>query len=440
MGDFNFYRYAENRNKTGGNFHDTLVFNNIISNLGHVELPIKGRSYTWSNMQEVPLLQQIDWFFTFVAWTSIFPLSLVLPLARITSDHLPYRVQIGTNVPKKNIFRFENYWFNHPGCIEQIESVWNSHHNSGNSAHIVSAKFKNLRRILKHWSKGISNLSKLIANCNMTIAFLDKLEELRPLYPQEFNFRKIIKVHITSLLRTQNQYWRQRFTQRMTQFGDGNTIFFYSMATETFRKNVISQIMDDTGRMVSSHEEKSALFWNEFRRRLGLSVHTDMQFDLHTIVKRHDNLEDLCRRFTTEEIDNVIFDLPSDKAPGPDGFNNSFIKKCWTIIRCDMYKLCFDFFHHWADLKSINHSYITLVPKKDNPKKVNDFRPISLLNSSIKMVTKLLANKLQALAIDIIHEINMVLLKGEQFKTALVGLSNTYINAITQEGKLSFSS
>jgi hypothetical protein len=56
------------------------------------------------------------------------------------------------------------------------------------------------------------------------------------------------------------------------------------------------------------------------------------------------------------------------------------------------------------------------------------------------MVTKLLANKLQALAIDIIHEINMVLLKGEQFKTALVGLSNTYINAITQEGKLSFSS
>jgi endonuclease/exonuclease/phosphatase family metal-dependent hydrolase len=120
MGDFNFYRYAENRNRAGGNFHDTLVFNNIISHLLLVELPIKGRSYTWSNMQEVPLLQQIDWFFTSVAWTSIFPLSLVLPLARITSDHLPCRVQIGTNVPKANIFRSENYWFNHPECIEQI--------------------------------------------------------------------------------------------------------------------------------------------------------------------------------------------------------------------------------------------------------------------------------------------------------------------------------
>jgi hypothetical protein len=35
---------------------------------------------------------------------------------------------------------------------------------------------------------------------------------------------------------------------------------------------------------------------------------------------------------------------------------------------------------------------------------------------------------------------SMVLLKGEQFKTALVGLSNSYISAITQEGKSSFSS
>jgi exonuclease III len=46
MGDFNFYRYAENRNKAGGNFPDSLIFNNIISHLGLIELPLKGRSYT----------------------------------------------------------------------------------------------------------------------------------------------------------------------------------------------------------------------------------------------------------------------------------------------------------------------------------------------------------------------------------------------------------
>jgi hypothetical protein len=57
---FNFYRFAKNRNKPGGNFNDCLIFNNIISHLGLIELPIKGRSYTWSNMQDSPLLEQID--------------------------------------------------------------------------------------------------------------------------------------------------------------------------------------------------------------------------------------------------------------------------------------------------------------------------------------------------------------------------------------------
>jgi hypothetical protein len=37
-----------------------LVFNNIISHLGPMELPIKGRSYTWNNMQDSPLLEQVD--------------------------------------------------------------------------------------------------------------------------------------------------------------------------------------------------------------------------------------------------------------------------------------------------------------------------------------------------------------------------------------------
>ena len=57
-----------------------------------------------------------------------------------------------------------------------------------------------------------------------------------------------------------------------------------------------------------------------------------------------------------------------------------FFKKCWNLIRPDIYRLCTDFYEHIADLKSINYYYITLVPKKSNPEKVSDFRPISLLN------------------------------------------------------------
>jgi exonuclease III len=62
LGDFNFYRFVENRNQPGANLSDIETFNEIISYLGLIELPIKVRSFTWSNMQRDPLLVQLDWF------------------------------------------------------------------------------------------------------------------------------------------------------------------------------------------------------------------------------------------------------------------------------------------------------------------------------------------------------------------------------------------
>ena len=50
LGDFNFYRYTDSRNRPGANMEDIAIFNEIISYLGLIELPIKGRCFTWSNM------------------------------------------------------------------------------------------------------------------------------------------------------------------------------------------------------------------------------------------------------------------------------------------------------------------------------------------------------------------------------------------------------
>src|SRR4051812_25996860 len=87
--------------------------------------------------------------------------------------------------------------------------------------------------------------------------------------------------------------------------------------------------------------------------------------------------------------------MPADKAPGPDGFNGAFIKKCWNIICQNFYRLIADFHAGQLSLHSINASFITLIPKTDAPTVANDFRPISLLNCTIKIITKLLANRLQ---------------------------------------------
>jgi hypothetical protein len=75
----------------------------------------------------------------------------------------------------------------------------------------------------------------------------------------------------------------------------------------------------------------------------------------------------------------VIKNLPNEKSPGPDGFNNEFIKCCWPIIGNDIKELIKDFYDEKNSLESTNSSFITLIPKCDNPTTANDFRPISLL-------------------------------------------------------------
>ena len=109
VGDFNFIRSPENRNKPGGNYGDMITFNDFIRAQALIELPIKGREYTWSNMQTDPLLEQIDWFFTSNNWTSSYPNTVVKPLGRPVSDHIPCVITIETSIPRSKLFRFESF-------------------------------------------------------------------------------------------------------------------------------------------------------------------------------------------------------------------------------------------------------------------------------------------------------------------------------------------
>lgn len=171
LGDFNFYRSLSNRNKPGGCLADTMLFNEAIGHLGLIELSLKGRAFTWSNMQQNPLLEQLDWFFTSVNWTIDYPNTEVLPLAKITSNHIPCKIAIGTKIPRSNLFRFENYWVEQGSFLQTIQDSWESTFSPPSAAKCISAKFKKPRSVLKEWSRNLSNLKLLIGNCNAVIFF-----------------------------------------------------------------------------------------------------------------------------------------------------------------------------------------------------------------------------------------------------------------------------
>lgn len=146
------------------------------------------------------------------------------------------------------------------------------------------------------------------------------------------------------------------------------------------------------------------MLWESYKDRLATLEFTEMLFDLPNLLHAVDDLGWLQAPFDKKEIDDIIRHLPTDKSPGPDGFNTNFMKKCWPIISQDFYDLCEAFYEGTACVQSINGSYIALVPKKDSPEGVNDYRPISLLNSSLKLITKLLADRLQQVIMRLIHQ------------------------------------
>jgi hypothetical protein len=59
LGD-NLIRKLEDRNKLGGDIGEMFRFNEALSQLGVNEIRLRGRKYTWSNMQPSPLLQKLD--------------------------------------------------------------------------------------------------------------------------------------------------------------------------------------------------------------------------------------------------------------------------------------------------------------------------------------------------------------------------------------------
>lgn len=85
-------------------------------------------------------------------------------------------------------------------------------------------------------------------------------------------------------------------------------------------------------------------------------------------------------------------------------------------------------------MQSINYSFITLIPKKDSACTPGDFRPISLLNCTLKILTKLLANRLQKVILKLIHKNQYGFLNNRCIQDCLAWLYE-YIHQCQQSNK-----
>jgi hypothetical protein len=97
---------------------------------------------------------------------------------------------------------------------------------------------------------------------------------------------------------------------------------------------------------------------------------------------------------TIDELDKALKDCNMKSAPGHDGISNFFIKEFWAYLRHPLLKYSICCREKGALTNSFRRAKIHLIPKKGDLGKINNWRPISLLNCLYKILSRTFAARL----------------------------------------------
>ena len=171
-------------------------------------------------------------------------------------------------------------------------------------------------------------------------------------------------------------------------------ILFHRQASYRKKKNYISELKVGD-EVVSSEENKHSALYDFYNNLLGTAQQRDSTLNLPVFHRPGVNLSPLDEPISDAEVWATIVDIPSDRAPGPDGYTGRFYKACWSIIKPDIMAAILSLQQGNArKLWLLNSAYLSLIPKKVDAACAGDYRPISLVPSFAKLVTKVLANRL----------------------------------------------
>ena len=200
--------------------------------------------------------------------------------------------------------------------------------------------------------------------------------------------------------------------------GDSNTHFYHQFSNGRRRKNTIAFLDTEQGE-IRGQKDITTHIVSYYMSLFGTSDPCHMVLGpnfwpailkLTTDIRGH-----LVRGFDTQEIKEVIMEMKSNSAPGPNGFGVSFFNAFWEIIKDDILALFKDFHAEQLDIKRMNFGVITLVPKVKEANIIKQYRPICLLNVDYKWITKALTNRLTPIAKDILVEIRQGSSRVETF-------------------------
>ncbi|CAN1226181.1 LINE-1 retrotransposable element ORF2 protein [Linum grandiflorum] len=411
LGDFNVVTSTDE--KQGGltiNPTQVAKFRTFISDLALYDPGFFGPMFTWSNRARDAsrLIQcRLDRFLLSDSLMPVFPDLKVNHLTDIGSDH---RVILLSLLPPpysniQRIFKFDNRLLQNPELPSLVHQVWSSHF-VGSRLFILHSKFKALRHAIHAWQRsGVTNSARKIRLLTQTI------NNLRDQFPIPWSQISNLEHELGEACTEESHYWRQKCRNDWLDSGDRNTAFFHRTTIARQHYNRLGPLTDSAGTRYETEEEKlhhashfyQTLFTSQFSSSSAFDENQPAINLVNPCITDAMN-SSLTRPFTNEDIKKAVFSIASSKSPGSDGFTAGFYHKFWPVIGPDVCSGVQAFFHSNRMLRSINHTWLTLIPKVPGASSMTQVRPIGLCQMLYKIISKLLATRLATVLPSIISD------------------------------------